>query len=110
MSEKKEGWYILSYAGKESAHFVTLPEPTRGPPAMTGCGRILLPADTSAIEPWLATNPQHISEIRQCKKCQAAIAIRDGRKPMEELDVSAPRPEARAKRKRPAKKATRRAR
>lgn len=109
MSEKKEGWYIFVHGRWETrfevAHFIQGDPP--GHAAI--CGQPT-PFDLSGMEPWDSHNPPHISEIRQHKECQAAIAIRDGRKPMEELDVSAPRPEARAKRKRPAKKATRRAR
>jgi len=120
MSERKEGWYIFvteeDGLETEVAHHVCCPAPPAKPEKTAICGHVV-PFDLSGMEPWLASNPQHISEIRQCTKCQAAIAIRDGRKPMEELYVSASRspfsravPDSRAKRKGSAKKVSRRTR
>jgi hypothetical protein len=95
MSEEKtvkDGWFIFVHKAngtpeKEVAHFMGLSDP-RAIITKAVCGREL-PFDISGMEPWLATNPQHIAEIRQCTKCQAAIARRDGRKPMV-LDASEP--------------------
>lgn len=114
MSEKKEGWYIFVHKDGdkefELAHFVADDNEAE-------CGRVPVgPNGVSKmpLEPWLSANPQHIAEIRHCRKCQAAIAIRDGREPMEELHASsengqarAPQLRARARAKRPASKATR---
>jgi hypothetical protein len=67
------GWYIITVREGTSAHYFG------GLQVQSTCGDVSLVVDA---ERWLATNPQHIGEIRQCVACQARIARRDGRKPV----------------------------
>ena len=86
MSEKKEGWYIFVHTNAHGGEKFELAHFVQGEPPKHAaiCGQPT-PFDLSGMEPWDPHNPQHIHEIRQHKECQSAIAVRDGRVPIEVL-------------------------